>query len=237
MPVAVLDLLLPPRCPVCREISSAEGRYCHDCWAGLRFITDPVCAGCGTPFDIDRGADARCGTCLAKPPRYTAARAAMVYDGSARAVLLGFKHGDREYLARIMAPQLVRVGRDWLGSQALLVPVPLHRWRLWRRGFNQAAVLARAVARRSATPLAVDALLRVRATTSSRGLGRRGRARNVAGAFRVARASAVAGRDIVLVDDVLTTGATAEACARMLFRAGARSVRVLTWARVVRDDV
>lgn len=230
-----LDLLLPPRCPVCREIASADGRYCAACWAGLRFITAPMCARCGAPFDIDRGPDAACGACLATPPRYTAARAAMIYDGSARAVLLSFKHGDREYLSRVMAPQLVRAGAGWLGPGALLVPVPLHRWRLWRRGFNQAAVLARATGRRSATPVAVDALVRIKAAIISRGMGRRKRARNVEGAFRVARPAAVRGRDIVLVDDVLTTGATAEACARMLFRAGARSVRVLTWARVVRD--
>lgn len=232
---AALDLLLPPRCPVCREIAGGDGRYCAACWAGLTFITAPLCARCGTPFDIDRGPNAICGACLMAPPRFTAARAAMAYDGSARAVLLGFKHGDRQYLARVMAPQLVRAGVGWLGPGALLVPVPLHRWRLWRRGFNQAAVLAQAVGRRSATPVAVDALVRVRATELSRGLGRGARARNVRGAFRVGRPAAVAGRDIVLVDDVLTTGATAEACARMLFRAGAHSVRVLTWARVVRD--
>ena len=194
-----------------------------------------MCACCGTPFDIDRGVKALCGSCLETRPRYFAARAAMAYGGAARKVLLGFKHGDRQHLVRVMAPQLVRAGADWLGPQSLLVPVPLHRWRLWKRGFNQAALLASAAGRRSKTSVAVDALIRVRATTSSKGLGRRRRAVNVRGAFRVRRPESIKGRDIVLVDDVLTTGATAEACTRMLLRAGAKSVRVLTWARVVRE--
>jgi len=194
-----------------------------------------MCAGCGAPFDVDRGPAARCGACLATPPRFAAARAAMVYGGPARTILLGFKHGDRQHLAKVMAPQLVRAGGDWLGPDSLLVPVPLHRWRLWKRGFNQAALLAQAAGRRSGTRVAVDALVRVRATTTSRGMGRRKRAANVLGAFRVARPDRVEGQDIILVDDVLTTGATAEACARMLLRAGAKRVRVLTWARVVRD--
>ena len=230
-----VDLLLPPRCPACREIVENAGRFCLGCWSGLTFITAPRCAGCGAPFDIDRGATARCGGCLETPPKFAAARAALAYAGSARTVLLGFKHGDRQHLVDIMAPQLVRAGRDWLGPGTVLVPVPLHRWRLWQRGFNQAALLARAVARRSGSSLAVDALIRAKPTRSSQGMGRRARAANVRGAFKVGRPAAIKDKEIILIDDVLTTGATAEACTRVLLRAGARRVRVLTWARVVRD--
>ena len=230
----LLDTILPPRCPSCREIVRADGSFCSDCWKTLRFVTAPWCAGCGTPFDYDMGPDARCAPCLDVPPRFTSARAGLVYDGAAKRVLLGFKHGDRQHLARLMAPQLARVAGEMLDG-AVLVPVPLHRWRLWSRGFNQAALLARALARRTGTPLAVDALVRVRPTTSSRGMGRRARARNVKDAFRLARPDAVRGRTVVLIDDVLTTGATANACARVLLRGGARAVHVLTWARVVRD--
>jgi ComF family protein len=230
-----LDLLLPPRCPACREIVDNAGRFCLKCWTGLTFLTDPVCAGCGAPFEIDRGPNARCGACLEAPPRYAAARAALAYDGSARTVLLGFKHGDRQHLVEIMAPQLVRAGRDWFGPDSVLVPVPLHRWRLWKRGFNQAALLAHAVSRRTGSPLVVDALVRVKPTRSSQGMGRRARADNVRGAFRVARPAAIKAKEIILIDDVLTTGATVEACTRMLLRGGAKQVRVLTWARVVRD--
>ena len=163
------------------------------------------------------------------------ARAALGYDGAARTVLLGFKHGDRQHLARLMAPHVARAGAAVLGADALLVPVPLHFTRLWSRGFNQAALLARAVGKRTGTPLAVDALVRVRRTALSRGLNRRKRAENVRAAFRVRSRAAVRGRNIVLVDDVYTTGATADACARTLLRAGAARVDVLTWARVVRD--
>lgn len=230
-----LDLLLPPRCPACREIVEDNGRFCLGCWTGLTFITDPVCAGCGAPFDIDRGPGARCGACLDTPPRFTAARAALAYAGSARTVLLDFKHGDRQHLVEIMAPQMVRAGRGWFGPDTVLVPVPLHRRRLWQRGFNQSALLARAVSRRTGSSVAVDAMVRLKPTRSSQGMGRRARADNVRGAFSVARPERIKDKEIILIDDVFTTGATAEACARMLLRSGARDVRVLTWTRVVRD--
>ncbi len=232
---ALLDLVLPPRCPGCRQIVVTDRSFCLDCWNQLTFITAPHCACCGAPFEHDRGDGALCAPCLAEPPRFTAARAAMAYDGPAREVLLGFKHADRQHLARVMAPHLVRAAGRLLTPAALLVPVPLHWTRLWRRGFNQAALLAQAVGRLAHAEVSVDALVRVRATRLSKGLGRTARASNVRGAFRVARRQAVKGRDIVLVDDVLTTGATADACARHLRRAGAQSVTVLTWARVVRD--
>lgn len=232
---AALDLVLPPRCPVCRVIVADDGRFCAACWPTLTFLTAPCCAACGTPFDTDRGPAARCGACLLKPPRYTAARAAFAYDGAARAVTLAFKLADRQHLARPMAAHMARAGAAWFGPEALLVPVPLHRWRLWARTFNQSALLARELSKRTATPLAVDAMSRVRATRRSTGLGRRARAANVREAFRVARPVVVKGRAIILVDDVLTTGATAQACARALQRAGASTVHVLTFARVVRD--
>ncbi len=145
------------------------------------------------------------------------------------------KHGDRQHLARVMAPHMMRVAGSMLAPQSVLVPVPLHRWRLWRRGFNQAAVLAQELARLSGAQLDIDALVRVKATRPSAGMGRKARADNVRGAFRVADRRRVKDRDIVLVDDVLTTGATVDACARHLRRAGASSVHVLTFARVVRD--
>ncbi len=235
--VAVVDLVLPPRCPGCRCIVAADGSFCAACWQDLAFITAPLCARCGVPFEHDRGAGAECGACLAEPPRYTAARAALVYGGPARRVLLALKHGDRQHLARIMAGHMARAAGPLLGTDVLIVPVPLHWRRLWQRGFNQAALLARALARGSGAPIAVDALVRAKPTAISRGLGRSARARNVRGAFRVRDRALVRGRRIVLVDDVLTTGATADACARVLRRAGAQEVHVLTFARVVRDTI
>ena len=231
-----IDLLLPPRCAGCGVIVEAQGSFCVTCWARLPFITAPMCACCGLPFATAQGPGALCGACLGAPPQFEA-RAALAYDGPAREVVLRLKHGDRPHLAADMAGHLRRAAAEWLDDdKALLVPVPLHRWRLWRRGYNQAAELAKAVARASDRPLLVDALLRVRATQSSQGMSPSERRRNLVGAFRV-RAGAraiVDGRCIILVDDVLTTGATADACARVLRRAGAASVRLLTLARVVR---
>jgi ComF family protein len=232
---SLVDLVLPPRCPGCRVIVDGDGRFCSDCWQALQFITAPQCASCGTPFVHDMGPAAQCGVCLATPPKFDSARAPFIYGGPARAVVLALKHGDRQHLATVMASHMQRAAGSMLAPGALLVPVPLHRWRLWRRGFNQAALLAQAVARRSGLAVDLDVLARIRATQSSQGLDRTARAANVRGAFRVADRSRVQSRDVVLVDDVLTTGATADACAHRLHRAGARSVHVLTFARVVRD--
>ncbi|MFZ4688131.1 MAG: double zinc ribbon domain-containing protein [Polymorphobacter sp.] len=231
----VIDLVLPPRCPGCRVIVDGDGRFCLACWQDLRFITAPVCVRCGTPFEHDLGTGAECAVCLAEPPHFATARAALVYGGPARAVLLALKHGDRQHLAAIMAPHMARAGGTMLSPDVLLVPVPLHRWRLWRRGFNQAALLARALAAISGAAVLVDAIDRVKPTPPSAGMGRAARAKNVRGVFRVRDRSRIKGRTIVLVDDVLTTGATADACARVLRRGGAAAVHVLTFARAVRD--
>ncbi len=231
----VIDLVLPPRCPGCRAIVAGDGRFCLGCWQQLQFITAPHCARCGTPFAHDMGAAAECGQCLAEPPRFAAARAAMVYGGPARKMLLALKHGDRQHLARVMAPHMARAAGSMLTGDALIVPVPLHWRRLWTRGFNQAALLGQALAKSSGLPIAVDALQRVKPTPASQNMGRTARAANVRGAFRVADRAVIAGRRIVLVDDVMTSGATANACARLLRRAGAKQVDVLTFARAVRD--
>jgi ComF family protein len=231
----VFDLVLPPRCPGCRAMVTADGRFCAGCWQQLRFITAPLCPRCGTPFEHDRGPATVCAPCMAAPPRYASARAALAYEGPARQALLAFKMGDELHMARMMAPHMARAAGPMLGQGALLVPVPLHYWRLWRRGFNQAALLAQALAARTGLELAIDGLERRKLTQRSAGLGREARARNVRGAFKVRDKARIRGRAIILIDDVLTTGATAEACARVLLRGGAASVDVLTWARVVRD--
>ena len=230
---AAFALMLPPRCPGCGEVVEADDRFCGGCWGQLRFLTPPWCRCCGEPFGEAVGHGARCRRCTATPPSFDAARAALAYADPVKQVVLTLKHGDGTHLARVMAVQMLRVGAGWFGPDALIVPVPLHRWRLWKRGYNQSALIGAALARRTRTPFAVDALRRTRATTASGAMGREARYANVAGVFRVARP--ISGMRIVLVDDVLTSGATGEACAAALKSAGAASVNLLTFARVVWD--
>ncbi|MBB4265266.1 ComF family protein [Roseospira visakhapatnamensis] len=245
---SLLDLVLPPRCLNCGDLVAEPGALCGACFAAAAFITAPLCDRCGTPFADALGDPGEtggaiggavggdaviCRSCRRRPPAYNRSRAVLVYDDHSRALVLAFKHGDRTDAARPLAAWMARAGAPLLASTDLIVPVPLHRWRLWRRRYNQAALLARALARRSGRPWDPLALARRRATPSQGGLGRPGRVANVRGAFRVPDPARVAGRRVLLVDDVLTTGATVEECARVLRRAGALTVDVLTLARVV----
>lgn len=228
--------MLPPRCPGCGEIVDGDGRFCLGCWSSLRFITPPYCATCGDPFEVAQADGSLCGKCLATPPKWSA-RAAFAYEGAARDTVLKLKHGDQPHLARLMSTAMSRAGSEMLNQpDALIVPVPLHRWRLWQRGYNQAAELARAIARLSGVELLVDGIERRRSTQPSGGLNPSERRANVRAAFRVpsARRGRITGRAIILVDDVLTSGATADACAGILLRAGAKSVDLLALSRVVR---
>jgi ComF family protein len=234
----VLDLLFPPVCIACRE-PGASGGFCAACWSAIQFLDGPLCACCGIPFDfyLEGGPqdDALCAACLARPPVFDTARAILRYDETSRAPILALKHADRLDLVPAFAQWLERAGRGLIGDSDLIVPVPLHRVRLWRRRYNQAAELARALAARTGLLLDTGALVRGRATPSQGKMASaKARRRNVLGAFKVPEKGRVAGRNILLVDDVVTTGATAEAAARALKRAGAGKVRILALARVVR---
>ena len=231
---AVIDVVLPPRCPGCGEIVDGDDRFCADCFDQLQALGPPQCACCGLPLPHDGDAAALCGACLAQPPAFARARAPLVYAGPARQLVLALKHGRRLHLARMMARAMLRVAGD-LPADAVIVPVPSHRWRLWQRGFNQAAEIARHLARQSGRPLLVDALDRIKPTASTKGMTRTARLKNVQGAFQVGRADAIRGRAVILIDDVMTTGATVSACAAKLTKAGARHVEVLTYARAMRE--
>jgi ComF family protein len=194
-----------------------------------------MCDCCGVPFEVDLGETSRCAACLTRPPAFDRARAILAYDETSRGPILALKHADRLDLVPGFAHWLERTGRTLLEGTDLIVPVPLHRSRLWQRRYNQAAELARALASRTAKPVAVQVLERSRPTKSQGAMASaRSRRRNVLGAFRVPEPPLVAGRNILIVDDVLTTGATAEACARALKRAGAARVQILALARVVK---
>ncbi len=231
---AALDLALPPLCPACREPMGGEG-LCGPCWSRLAPIAPPYCERLGIPFAYDPGPGVLSMQAIADPPAYHRARAAVRYDDVARAMVHALKYGDRLDLAPVMGRWMTRAGNDLLAEADALVPVPLHWRRLWARRFNQSAALARIVGEACGLPVADTALRRIKATAQQVGLSQSERLQNVQGAFRVPPdgRAAVAGRNLVLVDDVLTSGATADACARALLRAGAGRVDIVVFARVV----
>ncbi len=230
---AALDLALPRLCAACREPVDGQG-LCPACWSKLSFITKPYCERLGIPFVYDPGPGILSMEAIADPPAYHRARAAVRFDEISRALVHALKYGDRLDLAPMMGRWVAHAGRELLAEADALVPVPLHWRRLWERRFNQSAMLAAAISATSGVPMVSLALKRVKATAQQVGLSRPERAANVQGAFRVPEEGkpAVVGRRLVLVDDVLTSGATVEGCARALLRAGAANVDVLVFARV-----
>ncbi len=233
LPARLADLVAPPRCLACGDEVVATAALCPQCWAKITFIEEPVCAVMGLPLDFDQGEGAVSGAALANPPDWDRARGAVVFDDHSRPLIHALKYHDRMEVAPFMAGAMARAGRRLLAEADVLVPVPLHRWRLWWRRFNQSAVLAQRLGEATGRPVEVLALRRVKRTRSQVGLSQAERETNVARAFAVADPEAFRGRRVVLVDDVLTTGATANACARTLKRAGAARVDVLVFGLVV----
>jgi len=233
---SLLDAILPPLCLGCAEIVASPGALCAECWPRFSFIAAPHCDRCGVPFADDLGSGAHCTECLTRPPRFRRARAVLIYDDKSRRVVLPLKHGDRTDMARACGAWMARAGAELVAAADLVAPVPLHWRRLFTRRYNQAALLARTVARNADAALAPDLLRRARWTGSQAGLKAKERRRNVRQAFEVPPRwqAKLEGRTVLLVDDVLTTGATVDACTRALTQAGAANVDVLTLARVVR---
>ncbi len=229
-----LDIALPTQCVACREPVDGEG-VCAECWAKLSFIAKPYCPRLGIPFVYDPGPELLSMEAIANPPAYRRARAAVRYDDVARTLVHALKYHDRTDLAPIMGRWMARAGNELLDDADVLVPVPLHWRRAWGRRYNQSGALAREIGRQSGVKVATEALRRVRPTEQQIGLSRAQRAANVQGAFKVTpdRAADIQGRRVVLIDDVLTSGATTDACARALLRAKAAEVDVLVFARVV----
>lgn len=227
----LIDFALPARCAGCGTIVDQVHSFCPDCWTQIEFLGDSGCSTCGLPLEATEAE--LCGVCIAKPPRIARTRSAVAYGELSRSIAIRLKYGRKVALARTMARFMAPlVRRDDEG--AILVPVPLHRSRLWNRGFNQSALVASELRRATGLSSQPRLLRRVRRTPALKGMSVSQRRRTVSGAFRVDPAVDLEGRTVVLVDDVLTTGSTAEACARALRKAGAARIELVSWARVVR---
>lgn len=232
-----IDTILPPRCIVSGEIVAEQGMLAPSVWAQVRFIEGSVCESCGFPFDYEVISGSLCASCLDYPPNFASARASFVYDEASRDMILGFKHGDQTYAVKSFAPLMLRAGREFLNRADLLVPVPLHPFRLVMRRYNQAALLAQALSKQADIPACLDLLKRTRATQSQGHLNADERRKNVRKAFALneKKTEQVKGKTIILIDDVYTTGATVKECTKALKRAGASEVHILTLARVARE--
>lgn len=232
----VVDAVFPPRCPLCGDAIAAQAGLCAACFAEIKVPAAPCCSSCQRPFDIEQPEGSVCGPCLQHPPRHDGIAAATLYGEGPRKLVLSLKHGGRIALAPMMAGMIARQAAQ-VDDTWLVVPVPLHRWRIWRRGYNQAALLGREVARATGAELIVDALVRTKATPMLGGLGRKARRRALSGAIKVndGKAGSLKGAKVLLVDDVLTSGATSEACVSALKRARAETVVIGCFARVIGD--
>ena len=235
----LLNMVVPPTCLACDQAVGSSGQLCGSCWGRLEIIEKPYCRVLGTPFSYESsggatGHETVSLAAIAEPPDFDHSRSVVVYQGIARQLVHGLKFGDRSDLVPFMAQGMVRAGRDVLSPDTTIVPVPLHRWRMIKRRYNQSAELARAISKLVGGNYQPGVLQRIRSTRQQVGLGAKERQRNVSGAFRVPLDMAVhvRARHVVLIDDVYTTGATLQACARALRRKGAEQVDCLTFARV-----
>jgi len=235
---AAIDVLLPPRCLATGEIVDVPGMVSPDVWPQLQFIENPFCRTCGIPFPFEIANDAMCASCMEREPVFDAARAAVIYNDISRKMILSFKYGDRLHAVKTFVPWMVRAGQNLIDQADLIIPVPLHNRRLRERRFNQSALLAQEIARTTVKAYLPDLLERTRHTVPQQGLNYKERGKNVHGAFGVNKnhLQTLKGRNVLLIDDVYTSGATLNECALVMKNAKAATVAVLTVARVTKEE-
>ncbi|MCE3233438.1 MAG: competence protein ComF [Rickettsiaceae bacterium] len=233
---SALDTIFPPQCMACRKFVQEKGGLCHSCWEAIDFISSPQCDKCGVPFELATHTELLCGKCISDAPKYYKARAVFLYDDSSSSIITRFKYGDQIHTSSSFAKWMVRVGQEVLKDADVVVPVPLHKRRLFSRRYNQSALLANSIGVEAGIDACNDMLLRVKNTKPQAGLTLNQRAVNVKGAFALnpKHKAKVIGKNVILVDDVITTGSTINACVNALLKAGAGQVSVLTLAMTVK---
>jgi ComF family protein len=233
---SLFDYALPPRCPICGTTVDADNRFCLPCWRQLDFLAKPWCVACGLPLAFDHPDDSKCARCLMEPPIHDGVRAVVRYDDRSSLIAMRLKYGTRLGLAKLIADHLQKFAAEYSGN-GIIVPVPLHPTRLWRRGFNQSVLIGRELARGSGMAMDYGVVARSKITPPLRGMSGTQRQRAVGSAFATSPEAhqRIAGKSVILVDDVYTSGATTNACARLLKKAGAEQVFVFCWARVISE--
>lgn len=233
--MTLLNLFFPPGCLNCDALVPTHGTLCTECWTQIQFITDPFCSCCGLPFEYKMGEDALCGECMRERPAYSCSRAAFKYDEHSKQLILKLKYQDQGWLAPVYANWLAKAGAELIAASDMILPVPLHYWRFVGRRYNQAGLLSQALAKICELPAHPDALRRMRRTPPQTGLTRKQRADNVRGAFSVnpRYADKIKNKNILLIDDVMTTGSTINSCTKTLLKEGASNVNILTLARTM----
>jgi len=231
----MVDSVIPPRCLKCGDIVEAQGELCSSCWKCITFISYPLCDQCGHPIEVDPGSKIQCGACLENPPHFEHARAVFAYDEGSKPIILRYKHGDATYMTPTLSQWMRRAGSSLIGNADFIVPVPLHVFRLLKRQYNQAALLAKEISACEDVDHYPNLLKRKRSTPSQGGFNKEGREKNVKDAFvvRAKYGNLIKGKRALLIDDVFTSGATVNECAKSLINAGVRVVDVLTISRVV----
>lgn len=232
-----VDLILPPRCPLSGDVVDSQGMISAKVWGGLDFIAQPYCQICGIPFDFESGII--CMDCLDSPAPFRSARSALIYNNASRDLILGFKHGDKTHMVKSFVSWLKKSGANMLKEADYIIPVPLHRWRLLARRYNQAALMGKALSSDLGIEHLPMALQRIRSTPSQGHLGIDERIENVKKAFAVNKKykNLLKDKKIILIDDVYTSGATVKECSMVLIKSGVREVNILTLARVLRSDL